>query len=282
MWGIEARVGRLMLPCNVPAGPGGVRRRPPSYRSRVTDVDPRRNRVLRGLSPDLFATLIPHLRPVRLEREAVVFGRGRPLAHVFFPVTGATSLMAEGDPGEVAEATIVGPDSLLGAKYVVSPVGPVHAVQQVPGVALRIRQAAFRAFVRDHPPLAELVARHTQAMFLQVAQTAVCNGVHTVEQRAARRLLATADCVDGSSFPLTHEQLAVALGVQRPTVSSVALGFRDSGLIDYRYGTVTVLDRDGLERASCSCYRAVRDLLDRLLPDRVSVTVPTASGGMAG
>lgn len=229
--------------------------------------DPRRNRILRSLAADDYAAIVPQLRPVLVDRGIVLFGRTRPSRLVLFPLSGVTSLVTEGDGGEQAEAAMVGHDGVVGAKHVSSADGSVHAVQQVAGLALQIEGSRFETLLRTHPDLADLVDRHTELVFLRIAQSALCNRLHGVEQRAARWLLTSGDHVDGPSFAMTQEQLALTLGVQRPTVSSVAGTFRERGLIDYRYGVITLLDEERLRDTACGCYQALRDALDRLIPD---------------
>lgn len=246
----------------------------------MTSVGARRNRILSALPEHVVDGLVRRLEPVRLERGTVLFGQGRPLTHVVFPLSGVISLIAEGDAGEAAEAAVVGRDGVLGPKYLLSPVGRLYAVQQVAGVALRVPFAEFATTMSREPDLADLIDRHTQIVFLRVAQSAVCNRLHSVEQRAARWLLATADRVDGSSFALTHEQLALTLGVQRPTVSAVAAALKATGAIEYRYGVVTVLDVGRLAEAACTCYRAVEEEAERLMPGpRLGSDAASIAGG---
>jgi CRP-like cAMP-binding protein len=142
---------------------------------------------------------------------------------------------------------------------------PQRAFGQVPGFAYRMGAGAFRAAVASDGALVPLLNRYTQAMFVQVAQTAACNRVHPVDRRCARWLLQTHDRVGEDAYMLTQEFLAQMLGVRRPSVNAAARTLQEAGLIKYVRGRIRILDREGLESASCACYGIIHREFDRLL-----------------
>jgi CRP-like cAMP-binding protein len=162
--------------------------------------------------------------------------------------------------GTIGNEGMVGTPVLLGADL-----SPTRAFAQVPGEALRMRTVLFKEEMQNGGPLPDLVRRYTQAMVNQISQSVACNHLHSVGQRMCRWLLMTHDWVGADEFPLTHEFLAQMLGVRRPSVSVVAGILQKAGLIRYHRGRITVLDRKGLEAASCECYEVVRKESDRLL-----------------
>ncbi|MDP9236508.1 MAG: Crp/Fnr family transcriptional regulator [Chloroflexota bacterium] len=144
---------------------------------------------------------------------------------------------------------------------------------QVPGTAMRMESGRFREHVEHIPILRTLLGYYTVSMLALVAQSAACNRMHPMVQRCARWMLMTHDRVDAAEFPLTHHFLATMLGVPRPRVSVAAKALQEAGLISYHRGKVTVLDRPGLEAATCECYRVVRERFDRL-PGRRKREIP--------
>jgi CRP-like cAMP-binding protein len=141
---------------------------------------------------------------------------------------------------------------------------PSTAVVQVPGAALRMRVSNFRRALDRSPALRRLLLRYTMALLNQIAQVTVCNRLHEVQERCARWLLLSNDRTETDTFPLTHEFLAQMLGVHRPTVSIAAGMLQKAGLIEYRRGVITILDRRGLEAASCNCYQLIAKEYERL------------------
>jgi CRP-like cAMP-binding protein len=188
------------------------------------------------------------------------------MEHVYFPEGGTVSLLAVLAEGDAVEVSTVGNEGIVGLSVALGgETSPHRATVQVPGPALRMRSADFRAEVPPAHPLHAAVRRYADAYLMQVAQSVACNRAHEVPQRLARWLCLTQDRVGRDEFPLTQEVIAQMLGVRRQTVSEAAGAFQAAGLIDYRLGRVTVEDRAGLERAACECYRAVRAHFERLL-----------------
>ena len=162
--------------------------------------------------------------------------------------------------GTIGNEGMVGTPVFLGSES-----SPTRAISQVPGEAMRMETEAFQEEMKLGGSLYGLVQRYTQTMINQISQSTVCNHRHSVEKRMCRWLLMSHDRVGTDEFPLTHEFLAQMLGVRRPTVTAAAGILQKAGLISYHRGRVTVLDRNGLEAASCECYEVVAKELDRLL-----------------
>jgi CRP-like cAMP-binding protein len=168
--------------------------------------------------------------------------------------------------GNSAEVGTVGNEGVVGSPLLFGfDTGPVTVHVEVPGEGLRLPTRIFRECVARSTALQRLMQSYAFALFDQVAQVAACNQFHDVEQRSARWLLMVQDRMPGDSFALTHEVLSLMLGVRRSSVTVAAGRLSDAGLIEYRRGQVTILDREGLEKRSCECYRAIRGEYERLL-----------------
>jgi CRP-like cAMP-binding protein len=226
-----------------------------------------RNRLLATLPRDALSSLMPHLKPVLLPRNRVLCEVNERLAHVYFVETGLVSVVTVFDGQTTAEMATVGPEGFVGIGVLLGgwhPLGRYAA--PVPGFALAIEVPRFRSALRASPALRTACETYAQAFLREALQTAACNSVHMVEERFARRLLMNHDRSDGNTITLTQEYLAKALGVCRSTVTLAAGALQSAGLISYRRGAITVLDRAGLERASCECYRVIRSQYERFLP----------------
>ena len=226
---------------------------------------PGENRLLTVLPRDEYRRLRPHLEKVSLPLKDILYEANGPIPHVFFPLNGVVSLVImEGrftlELGTIGNEGMVGTPVFLGAES-----SPTRAISQVPGEALRMETGVFQEEMKLGGPLYGLIQRYTQAMINQISQSTVCNHRHSVEKRMCRWLLMSHDRVGVDEFHLTQEFLAQMLGVRRPTVTAVAGILQKAGLISYHRGTLTVLDRKGLEAASCECYEVVAKELDRLL-----------------
>jgi CRP-like cAMP-binding protein len=227
---------------------------------------PGENRLLAALPRDEYARLLPNLEKVSLALKAILHEANRPIAHVFFPLHGLISLVLPTAGGLAVEVGTVGNEGFVGTPvFLGTDRSPTRALAQVAGEALRIEAHLFQEEMRRGGPLHGLVQRYTQALINQISQSTVCNHLHSVEQRLCRCLLMTHDRVAADEFPLTQEFLAEMLAVRRPTVTAVAGALQKAGLISYHWGRITILDRKGLEAASCECYRVVQKELDRLL-----------------
>lgn len=228
---------------------------------------PDANRLLAALPPAEAARLAGLLEPVALEFKHLLYEPGQPIAHVYFPLTAVCSLLVEMQDGRAVEVGTVGNEGMAGLPVFLGATStPGRAIVQIPGAALRMPAAALvDTALRGDGALYQALQRYTQALFVQTAQGAACNRLHTQEQRFCRWMLMTHDRVGGDSFPLTHEFIAQMLGVRRATVSEVAAAVQAVGLIRYHRGAMTIRDRAGLEAASCECYAVIRAELDRVV-----------------
>ncbi|HEX8851043.1 MAG TPA: Crp/Fnr family transcriptional regulator [Gemmatimonadaceae bacterium] len=230
-----------------------------------TDL-PLRNRLLAALPPEELARVRREAKPVRLGMREILFERDTPIQHVYFPETAVVSLVNTLEHGGTVEIGTAGREGIAGLSvFLMAESTTATAVAQIPGMAWRIPVDAFLRLAAPTNALHRLLLRYTQAFLTQVAQTAACNAAHLVEQRCARWLLMTHDRVDGDVMPLTHEFLAFMLGVRRSGVTIAMRSLQDAKLIDYTRGRVMIVDRAGLEGASCECYRVVRAQFDQLL-----------------
>jgi len=236
----------------------------------MTDVDatdPRGsvgNRLLNAIPRAVYERLLPHMKPVSLVLKQVLYERDAPIPHVYFPNGGVVSLLIEMDDGAAVEVATIGNEGLVGLPVFLGvDLSAERAIVQIAGGALRMPAAVFVREVRPGSPLHDLLRRYTQALMMAMAQMAACNRLHPLEERYARWLLQTHDRVRADDFPMTHEFLAQMLGVRRATVTVAAGVLQQAGLIRYSRGVVTILDRPGLEAASCECYRLIRTGFDR-------------------
>jgi CRP-like cAMP-binding protein len=224
--------------------------------------------LLATLAPAQLDGLRPHLTPVELAGDQTLFGAGDPIGHVYFVEQGVLSLMADTGADDVGiEIGMIGSEGLAGLNCLTSgnPVSFHHTKVRLPGSALRMPAACFRRHLREVPALHEACLRYLDAFVIQVAQTGACHGRHRLAERCASWLLVACDRAGRQEFPLTHDALSAALGVRRAGVTVTIGALQNAGLIRCSKGRTAVLDRAGLERAACGCYRLVRDGYDRLL-----------------
>jgi CRP-like cAMP-binding protein len=231
----------------------------------MTDAVPQKNRLLDKLDRRDLEKISPDLEPVDLPVKKVLHEPNSTIRFVYFVTKGIISMVGEPDAGEIVEFATVGPEGMLGVPILLDATSmPSTAVVQVPGAALRMRVSNFRRALDRSPALRRLLLRYTMALLNQIAQVTVCNRLHEVQERCARWLLLSNDRTETDTFPLTHEFLAQMLGVHRPTVSIAAGMLQKAGLIEYRRGVITILDRRGLEAASCNCYQLIAKEYERL------------------
>lgn len=229
----------------------------------------RANRLLAALSPRDLAVLQPHLEPLALARGRVLFEPGDDVTTTYFPChrTMASLLIVTRDGREVEAATI-GREGAVGG-IVSEGHKPAfgRAVVQIPGEAYAISTSHLEAAKTGSPRFADLFSRYADSLLAQMMQGVACNALHRVEERCARWLLAVHDRAGDSIIHLTHESLAEMLGVRRTTVTAVTGELQARGLVRTRRGGVEIVDRPGLERVACECYRAVEEHFARLLPE---------------
>ena len=225
-----------------------------------------KNRLLAALPRVDYQRLLPNLVKVALPLREILYEADGPIPHVFFPLYGVVSLVIMVDGGISLEVGTIGNEGMVGTPvFLGSDRSPTRAISQVPGEALRMETKFFHEERNRAGLLHGLVQRSTQAMINQISQSTVCNHRHSVQKRMCRWLLMSHDRVGTDEFQLTQEFLAQMLGVRRPTVTVVARTLQKAGLITYRRGMITILDRKGLVAASCECYGVVAKELNRLL-----------------
>jgi CRP-like cAMP-binding protein len=224
------------------------------------------NWLLAALPVDEYARLEPHLERVPLPLGKVLIERDAPITHAYFPTSGLVSMVSP-MPDGVVEVGTAGREGMAGVPILLHAESmATRAFVQVAGSALSITADDLRTAVRESAALERVLFRYVQALFGQIAQTAACNRLHSLEERCARWLLMTHDRVGGATLPLTQQFLAEMLGTHRPAVTLAAGALQKAGLIRYTRGKVTVVDRAGLEAASCACYGLIRDGYRQLVP----------------
>jgi CRP-like cAMP-binding protein len=222
-----------------------------------------RNLLLAALPATDYARILPALSVQPLKLKQVLHKPGERIQHVYFPAAGFCSMVAALKDGGMVEVATVGCEGMIGSAAVL-PRAVATAVTMVQGegdTCYRMTAEAFRREMDRRGPFYELLTRYAQALTGFIIQSTACNAVHSVEQRLARWLLMARDRMGSDHFPLTQEFAAMMLGASRPTVTIVAGTLQKAGLITYRRGRVTIVNRRGLEAASCECYRTATDLL---------------------
>ena len=224
------------------------------------------NRLLRALTAEDLDRLRPHLEAVPLPHKRTLSEPDAPIDDVYFLEEGMVSLVQPLENGVMIEVGMIGNEGFAGVPVLLgADRSPLEAMVQIPGSALRMPASVFREEVGRRPALSKVLLRYVQALHIQVSLTAACNGRHTLPERLARWLLTAHDRSKSDQMPLSHEFLSMMLGVRRAGVT-VALGtLKAAALIRNTHGQVTVVDRPGLEAASCECYRTVRNEFARLL-----------------
>ena len=232
-------------------------------------ADPHGNRLLGLLPARDYERLRPHLQRIPLKYRQSLYRARRPIGFVYFIETGVGSLVNTMANGEAAEVGTIGNEGVVGLPLVLGDDrAPTSVYVQVPGAGLRMKATLFKKELARSASMRTVMLRYAHAVFNQVAQSAACNQFHSLQQRCCRWLLMTHDRMQSDEFLLTQEFLAMMLGVQRTGVSAAAGALQRAGLIRYKRGNVTIIDRRGLKRRSCECYRVSKMEFDRLLGDR--------------
>ena len=228
------------------------------------------NRLLQSLPSDVRKRLESDFEPVSLAAGEVIYQAYDSMSHVYFPTTSIVSLLYTMANGSTAGMGLVGNDGVVGiAVFMGGNTTPSRAVVQNAGGALRLKVKRFRDEIERVGELHRLLLLYTQALLTQMSQSAVCNQLHSVEQRLCRSLLLSHDRHGSNEFDITQERIAGTLGVRREAVSVAAHRLQHEGLIRYRRGHMTIVDRVGLEAVVCECYQVVKAECDRLLPYQV-------------
>jgi CRP-like cAMP-binding protein len=231
---------------------------------------PQHNHLLAALPQSDFEQLKSHLKLVSLTLGEALYESGVTLRHVYFPIDSIVSLLYVMADGASAEIAVVGNDGVVGVSlFMGGETTPSRAVVQSAGHAFRLEGGLLKAeFVRAGT-MQHLLLRYTQALLTQMAQTAVCNRHHTLDQQLCRWLLLSLDRLPSKELIMTQELIANMLGVRREGVTEAAGKLQAAGLIQYNRGRITVLDRSGIEARTCECYAVVKRESDRLLPYRI-------------
>jgi len=232
---------------------------------------PRQNHLLAALPATDYERLLPDLEFVPLPLGWPVYEAGGKLGYVYFPTTCIISLLYVMEDGSSAEIAVTGHDGLVGiALFMGGETTPSRAVVQSAGHGYRLKAVVLKREFEQGGALQHLALRYTQALITQMAQTAVCNRHHTVEQQLCRWLLLSLDRLPSNELAMTQELIANMLGVRREGVTEAAGHLQTAGLIHYHRGHITVLDRPKLEKRVCECYAVVKREMDRLLPDKIA------------
>lgn len=237
-----------------------------------------RNRLLASLPPADFERLRSSLEPVDLTYRRSLYAANRQISYVYFFETGVGSLVKTMKNGDASEVGTIGNEGIVGLPIVLGDTrSPTAVYVQVPGVGLRMKASAFCEAMDQSRALRTSLLHYAHAFFNQVAQSAACANHHVLEQRCARWLLMTYERMDSNQFLLTHEFLAMMLGIRSRAGVTIAAGIlQRAGLIRYRRGQITILDLKGLERRSCECYETSKQEFDRLLGTRAASSTPDA------
>jgi CRP-like cAMP-binding protein len=239
----------------------------------VSDTGAAQNRLLSVLPEAMRAHWLPKLEPIDMPFGKVLYESGGTLAHVYFPTTSIISLLYVLENGASAEIAVVGNEGVVGVSLFMGGGGSMlsRAVVQSAGQVLRLKAGALMKEFRRAGPAQHILLRYTQALITQMAQTAVCNRHHSIDQQLCRWLLLSLDRLPSNQLVMTQKLIADMLGVRREGVTEAAGHLDRAGLIHYRRGRITVLDREALQRRSCECYAVVKKEYDRLLPARMEV-----------
>jgi CRP-like cAMP-binding protein len=233
----------------------------------AASASPLDNRLLAALPTDVQARLLPLMEPVPMALGEVVYESGDALRHVYFPVDCIVSLLYVMEDGASAEISVVGNEGMIGvAIFMGGQSTPSRALVQGAGTAFRLPARVLMDEFNRHGELLLLLLRYTQSLITQMAQTAVCNRHHAIEQQLCRWLLLSIDRLPGDELLMTQDLIAAMLGVRHGGVAEAARKLQKLGVIEYHRGHIKVLDRPRLEQICCECYAVVRRETERLLP----------------
>jgi CRP-like cAMP-binding protein len=236
-------------------------------RSHFPQQNPAQNRLLAQFPTDVYRQIAPELEPVALQFGEVVYEAGDRVKHLYFPNRNTMlSLLCTSQDANAVEVAVTGWEGFAGFPPLMGgDSSPHQVISQIPGAAVRIKASSlYDVFQDGRREVRSLLLRYVQALLSQISQTALCNRVHSVEERLARWALVSRDRTEDHQLPLTHEFLARMLGVNRSTVSLTAATLQRAGLIHYSRGKFTIHDRERLQDVACDCYRIVREQYRRL------------------
>jgi CRP-like cAMP-binding protein len=228
-------------------------------------VTPTGNRLLDALSEEEFRNIAPNLEHVTLTLGKILYQPQHLIEYVYFPQRSGISIINILENGSMVEVGLIGGEGMAGSPLILaSKTSPHQAIVQIADGAFRMPAEDFINHLERMPHLNRLLLRYTQAMMIQIAQTATCNSLHSLEERLARWLLQTQDRAQSDFLDLTQDFLSAMLGVRRASVSVAAGSLQGAGIIKYRRGKITILDREALEEISCECYRVIEAEYKRL------------------
>ena len=216
-----------------------------------------KNRILKALPTKEYRLIDPHLKLIELRQDAVLYDAAESAGEVFFPEDAAISMLSGTSAGETLEICVIGNEGIVGLASLLGNITPCRATVQIPGKAYRISRDALRKELRRCDTLRQILLQYTAALLIQIAQTAVCNKFHSVEERLCRWLLMAHDRSVADRVALTQETLARLLGSRRASVSVTASALQRMGAIRYSRGIIEIIDRKHLESASCECYENI-------------------------
>ena len=223
-----------------------------------------KNYILNSLPEKDFERLLPDLESVKLAHGEVLYRSEQSIEYVYFPNDSMISVVATTPEGQCAEVGVVGREGMVGVDVLMGADSSLNETNvQLPDGAMRMKASVIRERFKEGGALQDSVLKFIRLLMLQISQTALCNRLHTVEERLARWLLLFHDRATSDELKLTQEFLGIMLGTNRATVTVAAIALQGGGYIKYVRGLITVLDREGLEHFSCDCYRTVKDEYDR-------------------
>ena len=230
-------------------------------------IDPKRNLLLAALQPIEFTRLLPFLELVEMPVGYVIYESGQTLDHVYFPINAVIALLHVMKNGSVAESAVVGNEGLVGISLLMGGGStPSRAVVQIMGYGFRLSAEVVKQEFDKGGPMLRLILRYAQALITQMAQSAVCNRHHSIDQQLSRFLLVNLDRLDHGEIAMTQESISNKLGVRREGITAAASKLQKMNILKYSRGKIIVLDRTALEHCSCECYALVKLEYDRLLP----------------
>jgi CRP-like cAMP-binding protein len=234
-------------------------------------VQPEKNRLLASLPAADYQRLAPHFETVRLQARQMLASPEQPMRYVYFPRDAMVTFLVPMEDGSAAEGATVGNEGMIGLQvFLGDGLASEEIVPVILGEAVRVPTNVFKDVVQHSQAFQTALHRYIQALMHQMARTAGCNRVHTVDQRCARLLLMSSDGVGQRTFSVTHEFLATMLAVRRASVTEAAGALQQAGLIAYHRGQMTIRNRQALEAVACEDYRLTRDTYDRLYASRLN------------
>lgn len=230
--------------------------------------NPHHNHLLAALPTVIFERIAPHLEPVAMPLDEVLYESGGSLSHVYFPTTAIVSLHCVMEDGAMSEIASVGNEGVVGTSlFMGGNTLPSRAITCIGGAGYRLKARLLMEEFKRGEAMQDLLLRYTQVLFSQVSQTAACNHHHSVAQRLCRWLLLTLNRLSSNELLMTQELIASILGVRRESITEAARHLQQMGCIHYHRGHIIVLDRLGLESRTCECYAVVKKEFYRLSPN---------------